>query len=210
MRKRIVPVGKRFGKLTVIEELPGIPRQKNKTRRVIKCKCDCGSTTTAYLENLASGNTSSCGCHRVEVVSLLNRTHGLSGHRLFWIWSHIKDRCLNKLSKHYKYYGANGVSLCNEWLESFAVFYKWAIDSGWKQGLTIERKDPFGNYCPENCTFVPMSQQNRNKRNHRMIEYKGVTRPLFLLCEEAGIDYRLVWLRLKRGWSIDRALSTPI
>ena len=85
--------------------------------------------------------------------------------RLYDVYRRMKDRCYNKNAKDYKYYGKNGVKLTKDWLNSFETFYNWAVNNGYREGLSIDRIDPNGNYEPNNCRWVTMTVQNRNKRN---------------------------------------------
>lgn len=80
----------------------------------------------------------------------------------------MKQRCYNPHATQYKYYGSLGVTVCEEWRESFIKFYEWAKENGYRQGLTIDRINPYGNYEPANCRWATYTEQNRNKRNSTM------------------------------------------
>ena len=89
--------------------------------------------------------------------------------RLYKVWKGMRERCYYKNHKGYKYYGARGIAVCDEWRNSYAAFEKWALSNGYnrnaKQGeCTLDRIDVNGDYCPENCRWVPMSVQNKNRR----------------------------------------------
>ena len=90
---------------------------------------------------------------------------GESRTRLYAIWHGIKRRCLKPNCKDYKNYGERGISIHNEWINDFLSFKEWAIGSGYKDSLTIERLDVNGNYVPSNCTWIKMSEQSKNRRN---------------------------------------------
>ena len=75
----------------------------------------------------------------------------------------MKQRCTNPNTKDYRYYGAKGIQVCDEWKE-FENFFYWAMANGYKDGLTIERKDNDKNYEPSNCTWIPANRQQRNTR----------------------------------------------
>lgn len=156
IRKDIV--GKKFGRLTVLDEYIKIP---NGTKW--KCRCECGNEKYVYRGKLTTGHTKSCGC-------LTKTANGLSDHKLYSVWSNMKDRCYNSNNHAYHNYGGKGVILCEEW-QSFVPFYEWAIKNGYKEGLTIERINSNGNYSPDNCEWITLSE-NTTRAN---IGRKGKT-----------------------------------
>lgn len=149
--------GQRFGKLTIVEQVG-----KDKYyRKLYLCKCDCGNTTIVNENKLKTGNTKSCGCLKKERLT----KHGLSKTKLYNVYQQMIERCYNPNCKNYKKYGANGITVCPEWHEKdkgFIAFYNWAIDSGYKEGLTIDRINGKGNYEPSNCRWATYEQQNTN------------------------------------------------
>ena len=82
----------------------------------------------------------------------------------------MKGRCNRPTATSYKYYGGRGISVCEEWENDFAAFRNWALANGYQEGLSIDRIDVNGNYCPENCRWITMSEQQRNKRNTKKRE----------------------------------------
>lgn len=127
--------------------------------------------------------------------------------RLYRIYRNMKSRCYNKNAKDYKYYGEKGIRICQSWNSSFASFCVWALMNGYKNDLTIDRIDNDKDYSPDNCRWVSMDVQGKNKSNLRMIEYKGEMVCLAELCRINHIDYDLVRHRLERGKSIEEALN---
>lgn len=93
------------------------------------------------------------------------KTHGLSNTRLYNIWRHIKKRTRLSTSSNFKYYGGRGINVCDEWYDSFAVFSKWALENGYRDDLSIDRKDVDGNYEPSNCRWTTQAVQMKNRRN---------------------------------------------
>ena len=130
--------------------------------------------------------------------------HGMTGQRLYRIWKAMRERCRNP--KH-KYWHGKGVKVCKEW-EDFSLFYDWAIKNGYKDNLTIDRKNSNSHYCPSNCQWATMREQNRNHGNH--ITYKGE------LASDAtkrlgGKGENLVAQRIRvLGWSKKKAFTTPV
>lgn len=141
---------------------------------------------------------------------ITNKTK-LSGNRLYYIWNNIKTRCYNIKSKDYKNYGGRGISMCDDWRTSSKTFCEWAKSNGYVDGMTIERIDNNGNYCPENCTWIPKSEQVNNRRNCLLYTYNNKTQNLAQWCNELGLDYKRTFDRIRnKGWTFERAISTPV
>ena len=155
--------GKRFGRLAVIE---------NKIinhRGYSICKCDCGKIATIRNDALKSGVTKSCGCITKEIAKSgkNRRKHGLHNTRLHRIWGAMKTRCCNENFKRFSDYGGRGITVCDEWKNDFMSFYKWSIENGYSDKLTIDRINVNGNYEPSNCRWATVAEQNKNKRNSK-------------------------------------------
>lgn len=132
-------------------------------------------------------------------MSVINQ-YGLSSSdyaKLYDVWRNMICRCTDTQNDRYYTYGARGVSVCREWGESFHDFVKWALANGWKPGLWIERKNVDGDYCPENCTFLPRKEQMRNKTNNIKITIEGDERCLAEWCEIFGVAFATVWARYR-------------
>ena len=121
-------------------------------------------------------------------------------------------RCTYQKCNHYKWYGAEGKKVCNEWLgqNGFHRFAEWALSHGYKEGLQIDRIDNNGDYSPDNCRFVTCKENNRNKRNNHRVTINGITKTLIEWCEIYGIPDRIVRARISvRGWNDVKAITTP-
>lgn len=161
MGKLIDLTGERFGHLTVIERA----NCDSKWPRWI-CKCDCGNIKDFDGHSLRRGNSRSCGCGITRII------HGMSYSKLYKVYDGMKSRCYKKSNPRYKNYGERGIRICDEWLgkDGRNQFVKWALNHGYKEGLSIDRIDCNGNYTPENCRWTTNSVQmfNRQKRKSRL------------------------------------------
>lgn len=126
-----------------------------------ECLCDCGKTTYSRAQSLKEGRIKSCGCLNNEKRSERVTTHGLSKIPIYHVWKGMRQRCSNPNNKRYHRYGGRGIKICPEW-DSAEVFIKWALEHGYKKGLTIEREDNDGNYEPSNCCFVTVKINTQN------------------------------------------------
>lgn len=134
-------------------------------------------------------------------------SHGGCGTRLYCIWAHMKSRCLDRDSDCYNHYGGRGITVCDEWKDSFSAFRSWAIDNGYKNGLTIERIDVNGNYQPNNCRWIPQSEQSKNTRRTIMLSYNGDTLCLKDMANKYGLNQATLRNRLNRGLTIQQAIT---
>ena len=166
--------GMKFGRLMVIER----DNSKNGDKVFWKCICDCGVEKSVASANLRSGHTTSCGCKRAETEAKhfsdptpLKKEN----QRLYSIWKSMRARCGSEKHKEYHNYGGRGIRICDAWLgrAGFANFVCWSLENGYREDLTIDRIDFNGNYCPENCRWVPHKVNQNNKRDNRYIEING-------------------------------------
>lgn len=129
---------------------------------------------------------------------------------LYQCWCNIKCRCYNKNVHQYERYGGRGITMCDEWKNNSSAFEKWAMENGYEKGLTIDRIDNNGNYSPDNCRFITMGENNKNKRNTILITIDdNKTLCLKDYCKEYNFPYISMTIRLKRGMSFQQALMTP-
>jgi hypothetical protein len=102
--------------------------------------------------------------------------------KLYGVWKGIRKRCYSPKCAWYKWYGGKGVLMCDEWYKDYTKFREWAIESGYEQGLTIDRIDNNGNYEPTNCQWITQSENSKKmQQNHRgktIITYQGETHKL--------------------------------
>ena len=118
----------------------------------------------------------------------------------------MMDRCYRENAKNYLYYGGRGISVCDEW-HDIEVFEKWAIQSGYRQGLSLDRKDVNGDYCPKNCCWVTAKEQANNRRNTVYLDYNGERKTISQWADLLGIKRSTLSSRICRGWTIEKALA---
>lgn len=175
-------------------------------------ECDCGNRVVAFVSNVKSGATSSCGCVRIAVLEhqTYRITHGMSNSSEYKIWYGIKDRCLNVENKNYRDYGGRGVTVCERWRNSFEAFF---ADMGPRptRSHSIDRfPDNNGNYEPGNCRWATQTEQQRNRRSNKRLEIDGHKKCIVEWAEESGVPADRIRQRLKSGWSPDRAVKTNV
>lgn len=129
-------------------------------------------------------------------------THGKSNTRLYGIYRGMWCRCYNKNHEHYNQYGGRGITICDEWLHDFMNFYKWAINNGYDDNLTIDRIDNNKGYSPNNCRWVNQKIQLRNRKNTVKINYNGVTKPLSCWAEDLTVPLSRLQNRYYRKWNV--------
>ena len=195
----------RFGRLFVVK------KHGHKGKAVAwLCKCDCGEEVVVRGNDLRRGVTQSCGCLHNEVFAERSTRHGLHGTRLYNIWGLMVQRCYNKETPCYDDYGGRGIDICPEWRESFQAFYEWSMGNGYRENLTIDRIDNDKGYFPGNCRWVTRKAQANNTRRNHYITYNGETHTLAEWAEALGFHPNTLGSRIYRGWSVDKALTTPL
>lgn len=154
------------------------------------CLCECGSLKKVSGSTLRNKTSTNCGCKNIK--------HGCEGTKIYRLWSYMKERCYSENHKSYKNYGGRGIKVCDEWLEA-KTFIEWCFKNGYEEGLSLDRIDVNGNYEPNNCRFITIKEQQRNKRNSKFIEINGVTKVASEWAELAGLDRQTIYYRIKKG-----------
>lgn len=197
--------GMKFNRLTVVKRAPHEPRFHGCYGWV--CRCDCGTLVTVVSRNLVKGISRSCGCLLRDVMSERNRTHGLTHTRAYRAWQEAKRRCYDPRRRSYGRYGGRGITMYDEWRNSFAAFLR---DVGpCPPGLSIDRIDNSNGYEPGNVRWTNATVQSNNRHNITAITFRGETMSLTNWARRLGIKRLLLHKRLKRGWPVDLAFTTP-
>ena len=203
-QKHSALIGERFGKL-VVKSI-----YSNGRRNVCVCLCDCGNTKTIRKDHLTSEKIISCGCYHASIIGERSKTHGMSKTRLYRIWKGMRNRCYNEHIPGYEHWGGRGIVVCDEW-QTFEPFYEWAVANGYNDGLSIDRIDNNGNYEPSNCRWATPEEQAKNRNSNAMITYEGTTKHISVWDREIGSKKSgRVRARLNAGWSIEKAVTTPV
>jgi len=164
-------IGMKFGTLTVLKLLD--ERTKDGQRRWV-CLCDCGGSRIISKSQLRKWVVISCGC--ISENGRFKETHGLTKANtipeFYWIWSGMKERCLNPKHDAYHRYGGRGITVCGEWINDFPAFSDWVKKNGYKKGLEMDREDNDRGYSPSNCRFVNRAVNARNSSNAKLDDIK--------------------------------------
>jgi hypothetical protein len=187
--------GKRYGKWLVLSFHSTVNK-----RAIWLCRCECGREQVVQSGNLVRGKSTQCRpCSRIR--------HGMIDTPEYGAWKHMLQRCQNPNVPEYHNYGGRGVTVCERW-QAFEAFYAdmgaRPSDKHW-----LERIDNSLGYSPENCCWATPQEQQRNRRNNRLVTFHGKTQCIAAWAEETGLKHAAIDYRLKVGWTVEMALTTP-
>lgn len=191
--KLIDLVGRKSGKLTVVAY-----SHRGTKEHYWKCSCECGGESVVRGSHIRDGSTTSCGSsadfHRPGQFK-----HGMSGSRLYRIWSGMMKRCYARKHVLSHRYMGRGIEVCQEWREDMNKFFVWATENGYRDGLSIDRIDNNGNYEPSNCRWASAAVQQRNMSRNVNYTINGITKCQAQWCRDLGISPSTIRRRLKAG-----------
>lgn len=214
MPKFVDLTGQKFGRWTVVERGESrVCAGKKQTTWI--CLCECGNIKSVIGSSLKRGKSISCGCYRSEYqrdrMSEMHKKNQPEFVRhkepLYSVWSDIKYRCYNRNCSGYPYYGGRGIKMCHEWKEDYATFRAWAISTGYRDGLSIDRIDVNGNYEPSNCRWATAKQQANNRRNNKIIEIRGESRTIAEWADMLNVTHSRIWHNINKGVTGEELLS---
>lgn len=190
----------RFGRLIALKRI-----KTDKNRHAMwECICDCGNIKLIAGTSLLEGHTMSCGCYQKEVIGKSGITHGKSNSKIYRVWRGMISRCYGNDIKYEKRYKGR-IFVCDRWKESFQNFYD-DMSPSYKEGLSLDRVDNNGNYCPENCRWTTAEVQANNKSNNILYAIGDDSYSISQLERISGTNRSTIKTRLSRGWDISRAV----
>lgn len=198
-------IGKNFGFWKVIAQ--------GDRRGSWKCQCICGKQHEIIHSNLINNRTSSCGCEGKKILAELHRTHGLSNSSLYVRWQHMIYSCYKKSNKNYKYNGALGIKVCDEWLgvNGFYNFYTWAIENDFSVDYRLDRINIDFNFSPNNCRWVSIKEKSAHRKDAVLYKYNGKEMNLEDWSKYLGIKRLTLWNRIHISkMSVEEAFTTPV
>lgn len=195
--------GQVFGRWTVLSYAG-----KQHDRVSWNCRCECGNTGIVLSVNLKHSKSKSCGCFSVDSTRARSKTHGLTETPEYNTWLHIHSRCYKTSNHAYPNYGGRGIGVCEQWHR----FENFVADMGLRPSdqHSIDRIDNAGNYSPDNCRLATSKEQNNNKRSNVFYTHNGFTLSAAKWAEQIGCNPSTIRRRLYLGWSLERAITTPI
>ena len=132
----------------------------------------------------------------------------MSNSRLYSIYRGMKDRCYNQNIPEYHNYGGRGITICDEWLNDPSAFFKWSLENGYSDDLTIDRKDNDKGYSPDNCQWSTFVEQQNNKSNNTLLTKDEETHTIAEWSRILNISASTISTRLSKGYSDEEALRT--
>jgi hypothetical protein len=175
------------------------------------CRCDCGAFRYVFLSSLTSGNGKSCGCLARDILSAKSTTHGHTTKgkmsREYISWRSMHGRCRNPNDPHYHNYGGRGIMVCEEWFD----FQTFLTDMGPRPlNHSLERKEVDLGYCKSNCIWATPKIQGNNTRSNVRYAYLGFNRTIPEWSDATGVTSGLLYNRIYAGWTIQKAIETPV
>lgn len=199
--------GKRFGKLVTLYKIPT-------SRTQWMFECDCGNQIRLPISRVLYGQLS-CGCLGVEMKREWGNSHTIHGDsktKLYRKYKSMIDRCYNPQSPKYQRYGGRGITVCDEWKNSFESFKMWAYETGYSpdidgRNFSLDRNDNNRGYSPDNCRWATAYEQMKNRECTKLYPYKGNDYSASEFADRYGIEKSFVYLRVKKGQSLEEILN---
>ena len=188
-RSSDIVFGKKYGRLTPVEFGP----RGSRKYPMVRCLCECGNETLTAAMSVLVGGAKSCGCLQKERLREANArryegTPRTSQTKEHVAWKSMIRRCVNPRDKSYMNYGGRGIGVCDRWKNSVAAFLE-DMGPAPSRHHSLDRIDPNGHYCPENCRWATAKEQARNKRCTLPAVINGTRISLTEWCEGNGIGH---------------------
>jgi hypothetical protein len=127
---------------------------------------------------------------------------------IYVTYKNMMYRCHNPKFPSYKWYGKFGISVCEEWRDSYQAFLDWSLANGWKEEYELD-KDILGDgmlYSPETCKWVSHKENMLHMKQAKNIIYNGKKLTISGVSDLVGIAKSALRDRMLRGYSIDEAI----
>lgn len=208
---RGIEIGAKFGKWEII----GPPFSTGNRHWSAVSRCECGKIAAVNCNNLLRSKSPCCMSCGDTKTSKKNTMHGdASGEyptRLYNSWKSMKARCMNPSDVNFKWYGGRGIGICAQWLESYQTYKNWALANGYDTNKQIDRyPNRNGNYEPDNCRWVTSKENNRNRRDNRIVSAFDVSKCVAEWAEDQRcvVSEKTLRNRIAKGWNPERAIIT--
>ena len=201
--------GQTFGRLTANAHTGKTPTGQ----AIWLFDCACGGVKTAQASAVRRGKIASCGCLAIEQKQAAGRkqSHPYSRTNMPRVrkpWENMISRCYTPSNNLFHRYGARGITVCDEWRDSFQAF---ADDMGERpEGTTLDRINNDLGYGPENCRWIDMAAQGNNRGNNHWITINGESKTISQWARHVGTRPSLINTRIYKGWSEHDAVLIPL
>lgn len=200
-------IGQHFGRLTVLRFAE---YRRNKAHWECRCDPPCDKIVIAHAHALTHGTTKSCGCYKADSGRRMFTTHRMSTTGTYRSWASMIQRCTNQQdANNYRKYGAKGIRVCERWLHSFEEFFADMGERPSKEHSLDRYPNRCGNYEPGNVRWATLIEQASNTKSAKAIEFNGITDTLSGWARRLSMDTSTLAERFERGWTLERALTTP-
>lgn len=197
-------VGEQINSWVVLDAavVVGPKRPNSRPSRRVLCQCSCGNVRMVDIHGLRYGRSQHCKSHQTSVFR--------KAPEVYHAWQSARQRCENPKNPAYLYYGGRGIKMAPEWADRAEGFLRFFAYIGPRpQGMSLDRINNDGNYEPGNVRWATRLQQSRNRRNNRLYAYRGKAQTAIAWAEELGVSYANLAARLKRGWTMEEAVTRP-
>jgi len=194
--------GVTVGYVTAIKKLPSVKTTSGLKPKWL-CRCVCGAELHLFTAPFLKGQYQSCGCKKNELISKNNTKHGMSHHSLYAVWDTMIARCHRDSHKSYKHYSTRGITVCEQWRQSFQNFANDMLGS-YSQGLQLDRIDNNKGYSKENCRWVDAKSQANNTSANIWIDTPVGKMTVKQAAEHYNIKYTTLLNRVYRNWPNDK------
>lgn len=198
--------GNVYNRLTVIKATD----RKTGNKTIYECRCSCGNTVFTDKYKLFNGHTKSCGCFKLDNLSIIKRKHGMANTPEYKAWVEMKQRCHNKNQRVFAHYGGRGITICDSWSNSFESFFS---DMGKRPTCkhSIDRINVNGNYEPDNCRWATTTEQAANRRSTTKYMFNNELMALSHIANILGVPQTTMCrLVRKKGMSIDQVITSRL